>query len=98
MDCSRASCVEFVSDMKVAMLISCHECPLAAFGSVLCNVLCDNMKTVVLEGDVYGEGQPHYHTGFLDFARHSGFIIRPWQTYRPKIKGKVECFNNYLRR
>jgi transposase len=95
---SRASYVEFVSDMKVATLIGCHERAFAAFGGVPRKILYDNMKTVVLERDVYGDGQHRYHAGFLDFAKHSGFIIKLCQPYRAKTKGKVERFNGYLRR
>jgi transposase len=95
---SRASHVEFVSDMKVATLIACHERAFAAFGGVPRKVLYDNMKTVVIERDVYGEGQHRYHAGFLDYARHSGFIIKLCQPYRAQTKGKVERFNGYLRR
>jgi transposase len=95
---SRASYVEFVSDMKVGTLIGCHERAFAAFGGVPRRILYDNMKTVVIERDVYGEGQHRYHAGFLDFAGHSGFIIKLCQPYRAKTKGKVERFNGYLRR
>ena len=95
---SRASYVEFVSDMKAATLIGCHERAFAAFGGVPRKVLYDNMKTVVIERDVYGDGQHRYHAGFLDFAKHSGFIIKLCQPYRAKTKGKVERFNGYLRR
>ena len=95
---SRASYVEFVSDMKVATLIGCHERAFAAFGRVPRKVLYDNMTTVVIERDVYGDGQHRYHAGFLDFAKHSGFIIKLCQPYRAKTKGKVERFNGYLRR
>jgi len=95
---SRASYVEFVSDMKVETLIGCHERAFAAFGGVTKRVLYDNMKTVVLERDVYGEGQHRYHAGFLDFAKHSGFVIKLCRPYRAKTKGKVERFNGYLRR
>ena len=95
---SRASYVEFVSDMKVATLIGCHERAFAAFGGVPRKALYDNMKTVVIERDVYGDGQHRYHAGFLDFAKHSGFIIKLCQPYRAKTKGKVERFNGYLRR
>lgn len=95
---SRASYVEFVTDMKVATLIGCHERAFAAFGGVPRRVLYDNMKTVVLERDVYGEGQHRYHAGFLDYARHSGFIIKLCRPYRARTKGKVERFNGYLRR
>ena len=95
---SRASYVEFVRDMKVATLIGCHERAFAAFGGVPRKVLYDNMKTVVIERDTYGEGQHRYHAGFLDFAKHSGFRIKLCQPYRAQTKGKVERFNGYLRR
>ena len=95
---SRASYVEFVSDMKVATLISCHERAFAAFGGVPRKILYDNMKTVVIERDVYGDGQHRYHAGFLDFAKHSGLRIKLCQPYRAQTKGKVERFNGYLRR
>jgi ribosomal protein S7 len=53
---------------------------------------------VVIERDVHGDGQHRYHAGFLDFAKHSGFIIKLCQPYRAKTKGKVERFDGYLRR
>jgi len=95
---SRASHVEFVSDMKVATLIACHEHAFAAFGGVPRHVLYDNMKTVILERDAYGEGEHRYHAGFLDYARHCGFVIKLCRPYRARTKGKVERFNGYLRR
>ena len=95
---SRASYVEFVSDMKVQTLVACHERAFEAFGGVPKRVLYDNMKTVVLERDSHGEGQHRYHAGFLDYARHCGFVIKLCRPYRAKTKGKVERFNGYLRR
>lgn len=95
---SRASYVEFVSDMKVSTLIACHEHAFAAFGGVPRHVLYDNMKTVILERDAYGEGEHRYHAGFLDYARHCGYVIKLCRPYRAKTKGKVERFNGYLRR
>jgi hypothetical protein len=61
-------------------------------------LLYDNMKTVVLERDVDGEGEHRYHAGFLDYARHCGFVIKLCRPYRARTKGKVERFNGYLRR
>ncbi|MEC5164276.1 ATPase subunit of ABC transporter with duplicated ATPase domains [Janthinobacterium sp. CG_S6] len=52
---------------------------------------CTNLRTVVVERDVYGESQHRYHSGFLDFAKHSGFRIKLCQPYRAQTKG-------YLRR
>ena len=95
---SRASYVEFVSDMKAQTLVACHEHAFGAFGGVPKTVLYDNMKTVVLERDSHGEGQHRYHAGFLDYAHHCGFVIKLCQPYRAKTKGKVERFNGYLRR
>lgn len=60
---SRASYVEFVSDMKVGTLIGCHERAFAAFGGVPRKLLYDNMKMVVIERDVYGAGVHRYHAG-----------------------------------
>lgn len=95
---SRASYVEFVSDMKVQTLIDCHQHAFAAFAGVTKRILYDNMKTVVLERDSYGAGQHRFHAGFLDYAKHSGFVIKLCRPYRAKTKGKVERFNGYLRR
>jgi transposase len=95
---SRASHVEFVTDMKVETLIECHERSFATFGGVPRHALYDNMKTVVLERDAGGEGEHRYHGGFLDYARHCGFVIKLCRPYRARTKGKVERFNGYLRR
>jgi transposase len=95
---SRASHVEFVTDMKVGTLIDCHQRAFAAFGGVPKRILYDNMKTVVLERNVDGSGEHRYHAGFLDYARHCGFVIKLCRPYRARTKGKVERFNGYLRR
>jgi transposase len=95
---SRASFVEFVTDMKVETLIECHNHTFDYFGGIPQRALYDNMKTVVLERDASGEGQHRFHAGFLDYARHCGFVIKLCRPYRAQTKGKVERFNGYLRR
>jgi transposase len=95
---SRASHVEFVTDMQVTTLIDCHQKAFAALGGVPRSLLYDNMKTVVIERDVDGEGVHRYHAGFMDYAKHCGFIIKLCRPYRARTKGKVERFNGYLRR
>lgn len=95
---SRVSFVLFVTDMKVDTLITCHEQAFIAFGGVPRHGLYDNMKTVVLERDALGDGAHRFHAGFLDYARHCGFVIKLCRPYRAKTKGKVERFNGYLRR
>jgi transposase len=95
---SRASHVEFVTDMKVGTLIDCHQSAFIALGGVPRRILYDNMKTVVIERDIDGPGEHRYHAGFLDYAKHCGFIIKLCRPYRARTKGKVERFNGYLRR
>ena len=94
---SRVSFVEFVTDIKVETLIACHQHAFEYFGGVTRRVLYNNMKTVVLERDASGEGEHRFHAGFLDYARHCGFVIKLCRPYRAKTKGKVERFNGYLR-
>ena len=95
---SRASHVEFVSDMKVGTLIDGHQPAFEAFGGVARRLLYDNMKTVVLERDVEGSGEHRDHAGFLDYAKHGGFVIQRCRPYRARTQGKVERFNGTLRR
>lgn len=66
-------------------------------GGVVRDVLYDNMKTVVIERDAYGEGRHRFNAGLWDFARHYGFQPKLCKPYRAKTKGKVERFNHYLR-
>ena len=91
---SRAAYVEFCADERIETLIRCHE---HAFGGVPREVLLDNMKTVVLERDAYGAGRHRFHPGFLDYARHAGFLPRLCRPYRACTKGKVERFIRYLK-
>lgn len=95
---SRMAYVEFCDDEKVETLIACHENALQAFGGVPAEVLYDNMRTVVIERNSYGRGIHRFHAGFLDYARHAGFLPRLCQPYRAQTKGKVERFIGYLKR
>lgn len=95
---SRESFVEFVCDEKLDTLLRCHEAAFDYFGGIPREVLYDNMKTVVLERNAYGDGNHRFHPTFLDFAQHHGFAPRLCKPYRAKTKGKVERFNGYLRR
>ena len=95
---SRATYVEFCDDECVETLMAAHETAFVAFGGVAREVLYDNMKTVVLERNTYGRGVHRFHPGFLDYARHAGFLPRLCQPYRAQTKGKVERFIGYLKR
>lgn len=95
---SRASYVEYVGDERIDTLVAYHVRAFEFFGGVPREILYDNMKTVVIERDVDGPGEHRYHAGFLDYAKHCGFIIKLCRPYRARTKGKVERFNGYLRR
>lgn len=94
---SRATYVEFCDDERVETLIGCHEKALLAFGGVPKEVLYDNMKTVIIERNAYGRGVHRFHAGFLDYAKHAGFLPRLCHPYRAQTKGKVERFIGYLK-
>ena len=94
---SRAAYVEFTCDEKLETLIRCHERAFEALGGVPREALYDNMRTVVLERNAYGAGRHRFHPGFLDHARHAGFVPRLCRPYRARTKGKVERFVRCLR-
>jgi hypothetical protein len=78
--------------------LSCHTGAFEFFAGTPKQILYDNMKTVVIERDAYGQGEHKFQGAFLDFATHCGFVPKLCRPYRAKTKGKVERFNGYLRR
>lgn len=94
---SRASFVEFVTNERLETLLDCHSKAFEYFGGVPEEILYDNMKTVVIERNAYARHQHRFQPGFMDYARHFGFMPRLCKPYRAKTKGKVERFNRYLR-
>ena len=98
---SRASYVEFVSDMKVQTLVACHEHAFGAFDGVPKRVLYDNMKTVVLENvTAMAKACTATMPGFWTMRATAGLSSSCASRTAPrqKAKGKVERFNGYLRR
>ncbi len=72
---SRMTFVTFVPDESFE---SVRDSLLLAFdylGGVPREVLFDNMKTVVLERDAYGDGKHRFHPGLLQLADDLGFRI-----------------------
>jgi transposase len=94
---SRASFVEYVTDERIETLVACHVHAFEFFRGVPHEVLYDNVKTVVIERDVYGPGLHRFHPTLWDVAKHYNFQPRLCRPYRAKTKGKVERFNRYLR-
>ncbi len=93
----RAGFVIFTTSMRFEVLRECHEETFTYFGGVPREVLYDNMKTVVLERNAFGEGKHRFNPALWDVAKHFGFMPRLCKPYRAKTKGKVERFNRYLR-
>src|SRR4029078_8088130 len=87
---SRMTYVEIFDDEHVKMLILCHENAFVALGGVTREVLFDKMNTVVLERNTYGRGVHRFHAGFLDYAKHAGFMPRLCQPYRAQTTDEVE--------
>jgi len=94
---SRETFVAYTTSLAFNALRECHEAAFSFFGGVPHEVLYDNMKTVVLERNAYGDGKHRFHPGLWDIAKHFGFMPRLCKPYRAKTKGKVERFNRYLR-
>lgn len=94
---SRQTFVHFVTDERIETVLACLRRSFEAFDGVPRHVLFDNMKTVVLERDAYGDGEHRFHPQLLQLAKDCGFSIRLCRPYRAKTKGKVERFNRYLR-
>lgn len=94
---SRSTFVAYTTSQAFNVLRECHEAAFSFFGGVPHEVLYDNMKTVVLERNAFGEGKHRFHPGLWDIAKHFGFMPRLCKPYRAKTKGKVERFNRYLR-
>ncbi len=94
---SRMSYVEFVDNEKIDTLLKCLINAFEYFGGLTEHLLFDNMKTVVLRRDAYGQGIHRFHNKLWDFAKHYGFIPKLCAPYRAQTKGKVERFIGYLR-
>lgn len=95
---SRFNYGEFVLNEQFETLRACHEHAFDAFGGVPCEVLYDNMRTVVQQRNFYGRGLHQFHPGLKDLAHHYTFMPKLCRPYRAKTKGKVERSIGYIRR
>lgn len=94
---SRMLYVEFVDNQQTDTLIKCHENAFNYFKGVPKKCLYDNMKSVIIKRNAYGESNHKLNVSFYDFAKHYGFLPRVCKPYRPQTKGKVERMISYLR-
>ena len=95
---SRASYVYFYDNERNESWIDGLRRSFEFFGAVPREVLFDNAKSIVIERDAYGEGEHRWHPNLLDAAKTFGFVPKLCRPYRAKTKGKVERFNQYLKR
>ncbi len=94
---SRAMFVVFTDNMRYDTLEHCHRLTFDYFQGIPQEVWYDNMKTVVIERDAYGEGRHKLHQPFYQFAKSMGFLPKLCHNYRPQTKGKVERMVRYVR-
>ena len=94
---SRALFVQFTDNMRYDTLEACHRQAFEYFRGIPQQIWYDNMKTVVLERDAYGEGRHRLNQSFYQFSKTMGFLPKLCRPYRPQTKGKVERMVRYVR-
>ena len=94
---SRAMYVHFTDNMRYETLEQCHREAFEYFQGTPEQIWYDNMKTVVVERDAFGEGRHRFNQSFYQFAKDMCFIPKLCQPYRPQTKGKVERMVRYVR-
>ncbi|MCF6251439.1 MAG: DDE-type integrase/transposase/recombinase [Methylococcaceae bacterium] len=79
---SRALFVVMTDNMRYETLEQCHRLAFDYFLGIPQQVWYDNMKAVVIERDVYGEGQHKLNQNFYQFSKAMGFIPKLCKPYR----------------
>jgi transposase len=93
---SRALFVAMTDNMRYETLEACHRQAFEYFQGIPQQIWYDNMKTVVIERDAYGEGKHRFNQHFYQFSKEMGFIPKLCKPYRPQTKGKVERMVRYV--
>lgn len=94
---SRLLWLQFYSRQTMGVLISGLEQAFGFFGGVPCELLFDQMKSVIIDDARASGGRLLENAEFARFAAHCGFRIRACRPYRAKTKGKVERPIGYVR-
>jgi transposase len=91
---SRALYVELFFDQTLSNFLAGHQRAFESFGGVPRQLLCDNLRSVVLErrGELI-----RFHPRYLELAGHYCFQSRPCNVRRGNEKGRVERSIRYLR-
>jgi transposase len=94
---SRLLWLQFVARQTLRVLMQGLEQAFHAFGGVPRELLCDQLKAVILEDQRPAGGRVLENPEFLRFAAHWGFRIHACRPYRAQTKGKVERPVRYVR-
>ena len=94
---SRYAFIYFVDNLKLGTFIDCHIKAFDYCGGITKTILYDNLKSVMITRNAYGDGLHKFNPSFLDFAKSTGFIPRTCMPYRAKTKGKVERFARFVK-
>lgn len=84
---SRHRFVRFVFRQDSPTWIDSHQRAFEFFGGVPTTVVLDNLKSGVLQPDLY---DPTLNFAYADLERHYGFVADPAKARTPRHKGKVE--------
>jgi len=92
---SRQLFLHFCLDARMENFLRGHAKAFQVFGGVPRVLLCDNLKSAVLErhGDAI-----RFHPALLSFAGHYRYEPRPVAVARGNEKGRVECAIGYVRK
>ena len=83
---SRYLYLEFTLSQAMGAFLRAMDRALVFFGGCTHADVFDNMKTVVLERDAYGDGKHRFNPAFFDSAKHAGFRPRLCSPYRAQTK------------
>lgn len=91
---SRKIFLRFYLNQRMSNFLRGHEAAFQVWGGLPRVILCDNLKSAVLErqGDAI-----HFHPTYLEFAAHYRFEPRPVAVARGNEKGRVERAIRYVR-
>jgi len=84
---SRYRYVEFVYSQNALSWAQSHINAFKFFGAVPKSVLLDNLKSGVIQADIY---DPVINQTYAELERHYGFVADPAKARTPEHKGKVE--------
>lgn len=84
---SRHKYVEFTYSQNQQSFVASHVRMFSYFGGVVCRITLDNLKSGVINPDLY---DPKLNRSYREMSEHFRCFIDPCRVQHPKDKGKVE--------